>query len=104
MDPGKAFKLKELVPYADGTVISRTLKKDQSGTLTVFAFAEGESLSEHKAPFDAFVQVLDGEGEIVVDGKPVAVTEGEIILMPANITHAVNARKPFKMLLMMIRG
>lgn len=104
LEPGKPFELKELVPFVSGTVISRTLKKNEKGTLTVFAFDEGEALSEHTAPFDAFIQVLDGEGEIVVGGKPSVVKPGEIILMPANIPHAVNARKKFKMLLIMIKG
>lgn len=104
LEPAVAQELRNLTDYVAGSIVSRTLKKNQAGTLTVFAFDAGEALSEHTAPFDAFVQVLDGEAEVVVGGKPVTVRPGQIVLMPANVPHAVNARQRFKMLLSMIRG
>ena len=97
-------KLDELVDYASGAVVSRTIAKSKAGTLTVFAFDVGEGLSEHSAPFDAYVQILDGEAELTIDGKPLRASSGETVLMPANIPHALSAVTPFKMLLMLIRG
>lgn len=104
LEPAVAQELRALTDYVAGSIVSRTLKKNPAGTLTVFAFDAGEALSEHTAPFDAYVQVLDGEAEIVIGGKPVVVRPGQIVLMPANVPHAVNARQRFKMLLTMIRG
>lgn len=95
--------LAELVSYQDGSIVSRTLAKRNGGTVTLFAFDKGQSLSEHTAPFDALVQVLDGEAELVIGGKPVRAGSGQTVLMPANIPHAVNAPDRFKMLLVMIR-
>jgi quercetin dioxygenase-like cupin family protein len=92
-----------LVSYQEGGVVSRTLLKKGGGTLTVFAFDEGQSLSEHTAPFDAVVQVLDGNVELVIGGKSVHVQAGQTALMPAHVPHAVNATSRFKMLLTMIR-
>lgn len=103
IEPAQVFALEELVSYGEGAVVSRTIRKGTSGTLTVFAFDAGQSLSEHTAPFDAYVQVLDGVGEIVIDGKPVTAKRGEVVLMPANVPHAVNANERFKMLLTMFR-
>lgn len=100
----QAVGLANLVDYAPGSVVSRTIADPESGTLTVFAFDAGEGLSEHSAPYDAYVQVLDGEAELTIGGKPVKVGAGEIALMPANVPHAVNASAPFKMLLMMLRA
>jgi quercetin dioxygenase-like cupin family protein len=100
----EALGLASLVHYADGSVVSRTLTKGKAGTMTVFAFDAGQALSEHSAPFDAYIQVLDGEGELVIGGKAVAAKAGEVVLMPANIPHAVNARQRFKMLLLMFRN
>jgi quercetin dioxygenase-like cupin family protein len=85
-------------------VVSRTLLDKKTGTITVFAFAEGEGLSEHTAPFDAFVQIIDGAAEIVIDGVKHAVHEGEMIIMPANKPHSLRAARRFKMLLVMIRS
>jgi quercetin dioxygenase-like cupin family protein len=96
--------LADLVAYAPGAVVSRTLKKNQAGTLTVFAFDAGEELSEHTVPFDAFVQILDGSARLVIDGRDVAVVAGDTVLMPANAPHSVHATARFKMLLIMIRG
>ena len=99
----KALRLAELVDYAPGAVVSRTLQKGPAGTLTVFAFDEGQELSEHSAPFDAWVSVLDGEVLLTIGGAPVPAKTGETVLMPADIPHAVRATTPFKMLLIMIK-
>jgi len=95
--------LAELVSYQDGSVVSRTLTKRSGGTITLFAFDKGQSLSEHTAPFDAFVQILDGQAELVIGGKPIHAAAGQAVRMPANVPHAVNASEPFKMLLVMIQ-
>ena len=94
----------ELAGYQEGAVVSRTLLKRAGGTITLFAFDEGQSLSEHTAPFDAVAQVLDGEAEITIAGTPLKVATGELVLLPANQPHAVHARTRFKMLLTMIRS
>jgi len=99
-----ALDLAALVEYADGSIVSRTLTESKAGTLTLFAFDAGESLSEHSAPFDAIVQVLDGQAEITLGGKPVTPKAGQIVVMPANVPHALRAEKPFKMLLTMFRA
>jgi quercetin dioxygenase-like cupin family protein len=91
-----------LADYQEGAVVSRTLLKRAGGTITLFAFDEGQSLSEHTAPFDAVAHVLEGEAEITIAGTPLKVAAGEIVLMPVNQTHAVHARTRFKMLLTMI--
>lgn len=103
IDGGVAVRLEALVDYAPGAVVSRTLQKGPAGTLTVFAFDEGQELSEHSAPFDAYVNVLDGEVLLTIGGAPVRATAGETVLMPAHIPHAVRAVTPFKMLLIMIK-
>lgn len=100
----KAFDLEQLVEYGDGAVVSRTLVQNDAGTITLFAFDEGEALSEHTAPFDAVVHLLDGEGEIIIGGGSHLVRRGEIIVMPAGISHAIKAVKRFKMLLTMLRS
>jgi len=97
-------KLSEMVEYQAGAVVSRTLIDKKTGTLTLFSFAEGQGLSEHTAPFDAFVFVLDGEVEISISGKPYLLKSGEMIIMPANEPHALKAVKKFKMMLVMIRS
>ena len=99
----RALRLETLVDYAPGAVVSRTLRKGPAGTLTVFAFDEGQELSEHSAPFDAWVNVLDGEVRLTIGGAPVDAKAGETVLMPADIPHAVLATKPFKMLLVMVK-
>jgi quercetin dioxygenase-like cupin family protein len=96
--------LAALVEYQDGAIVSREVLKKKTGTVTLFAFAAGQGLSEHTAPFDALVQVLDGEAEIQIAGKRHRVRAGELILMPANQPHALKAAQPFKMLLTMIRA
>jgi len=102
--PEGVVKLAELVTYQDGAVVSRTIVKNAAGTVTAFAFDKDQALSEHTAAFDALVQVLEGEVEVVVGGAPHRLTEGDAILMPANIPHAVNAVDKFKMLLTMLKG
>jgi quercetin dioxygenase-like cupin family protein len=94
----------ELVNYQDGAIVSRELIKKPTGTVTIFAFDEGQGLSEHIAPFDALVQVVEGEAEIHISGQPHRVTGGEMILMPAHQPHALKAFTRFKMLLTMIRS
>lgn len=101
---GKALTLSELVSYQDGSVVSKTLIDKKIGTLTMFSFGVGQGLSEHTAPFDAVVQVVDGEAEVVINGEPQTVSAGQMIIMPANIPHELKAVKPFKMLLTMIRA
>ncbi|MEI9479337.1 MAG: cupin domain-containing protein [Deltaproteobacteria bacterium] len=103
--PGaQAFKLADLVSYQESSAVSRTILDRPSGTVTLFAFDEGQGLSEHTAPYDALVQLIDGQAEIVIAGKPVHLKEGELVIMPANQPHALKAIKKFKMLLIMIRS
>lgn len=97
------FSLKEKVEYAEGSVVSKIIIRNEKGNITLFAFDKGEFLSEHTAPFDAIVQVLDGKGEVVIDGVKTEMNVGESIIMPANVRHAVNALEKFKMLLTMIK-
>jgi quercetin dioxygenase-like cupin family protein len=99
-----AFKPVDLVQWQKDSVVSRTLVKRERGTITLFAFDRGSALSEHTAPFDALLQVLEGEAEITIDGTPHAVKSNEAIVLPANHPHAVKAVTPFKMLLTMIRS
>jgi len=100
----KPISLKDQVPYTPGAVVSKTLVDKQAGTLTLFAFDAGQGLSEHTAPYDAVVQILDGEAEITVGGKSMTVGEGQLLVMPANVPHALRAVKPYKMMLIMIRA
>jgi len=104
VEPGTAVVLGALADYAPAAVVSRTIAKTAAGTMTVFAFDAGESLSEHTAPFDAWVTVLDGEVKLVVGGHPVVARTGETVRMPANVPHAVYAEQRFKMLLVMLRA
>jgi len=96
--------LADMVDYQEGSVVSKTILKKETGTVTLFAFDQGQGLSEHTAPFDALVQILDGEVEIRISGKPFHLKQGEIIIMPADKPHALKALKRFKMLLTMIRS
>ena len=100
---GKAAALEQLVAYADDSIVSKTLLDKPIGTITLFAFDTGQRLSEHTAPFDAVVQVVDGQGVVTIDGTDQPVDAGQIVIMPANIPHAVRAEQKFKMLLTMIR-
>jgi quercetin dioxygenase-like cupin family protein len=98
------LKLVELVSYQDGSVVSRQITKADMGNVTLFAFDAGQELSEHTAPFDALVHLLEGEAEIRISGKPYLLSAGDAIVMPANAPHALKASTKFKMLLTMIRA
>jgi quercetin dioxygenase-like cupin family protein len=100
----QALRLAEMIDYQEGSVVSRTLIDKKAGTVTLFAFDQSQGLSEHTAPFDAMVNVLEGEAEVKISGKPIAVKQGEMIIMPANKPHALHAVTRFKMLLTMIRS
>jgi quercetin dioxygenase-like cupin family protein len=92
------------VNYSKGSIVSKQIINKKTGTVTLFAFDKGQSLSEHTAPFDAMAQVTDGTATVIIGGEPHKVKTGEMIIMPANITHAVKADVKFKMLLTMVRG
>lgn len=104
MPAAEVVSMADLVSYQDGSVISRTVLKRATGTITLFAFDEGEGLSEHTAAFDALVQILEGEAEITVSGKTLRTQAAQAILLPANHPHALKAITRFKMLLTMIRS
>ncbi len=99
-----AKDLSSLVEYADDSIVSKTVIDKKAGTLTLFAFDKGQRLSEHRAPYDAVVQVIDGVGRISIDGVDNDVSSGQIIIMPADVPHSVTADERFKMLLIMIRN
>ena len=101
---GKSRRLAELVEYAVDSIVSKTILDKPVGTITLFAFDKGQKLSEHTAPYDAVVQVLDGLAQLTIGGEDVRVSAGEIIIMPANVPHAVAAEEKFKMLLTMLRA
>jgi quercetin dioxygenase-like cupin family protein len=96
--------LVDLVSYQTGSVVSKTVIEKKTGTVTLFAFDKGQGLSEHTAPFDAMVLVLDGMAEVSIGGSPALVSQGEMIIMPANKPHSLQAVEKFKMLLTMIRS
>jgi quercetin dioxygenase-like cupin family protein len=100
----RAVDLAGLVQYQDGSVVSREVVRKPTGTVTVFAFDAGQGLSEHTAPFDALVYILDGTAEITLAGRPVQARAGQMVVMPANQPHALNAVQRFKMLLVMIKS
>jgi len=100
---GKVLAINDLVQYQDGTVASRMIVFKKAGTITLFAFDAGEGLSEHSAPYDAILAVTDGEAVVSIAGSPFTVRTGEMIILPANIPHAVQAKERFKMTLTMIR-
>ncbi len=104
MPIAEVIRLIDLVNYQEGSVVSRTVVNRATGTVTLFAFDEGQGLSEHTAPFDAIAHVLEGESEITVSGKPLRTTAGEAVLLPANQPHSLKALGKFKMLLTMIRS
>jgi quercetin dioxygenase-like cupin family protein len=99
-----AQKLKNLADYQEGSVVSKTIIDKSTGTVTFFAFDKGQGLSEHTAPYDALIYIIEGEAEITIGGKPNNLIEGEIIIMPANKSHSLQAVEKFKMLLIMIRS
>ena len=98
-----AHSIKDDLQYAEKSVVSKQVIKAPTGNITLFAFDKGEGLSEHSAPFDAFVQILDGTSEIIIGGVSNTVKEGEFIVMPANIPHALKGIERFKMMLIMIK-
>lgn len=100
----EVLTLAEMVSYQDGSVVSRQITKAEAGNVTLFAFDEGQELSEHTAPFDALVHVVEGKTEIIISGKSFQLDSGDAIIMPANEPHAVKASGQFKMLLTMIRA
>ena len=96
-------RLADMVNYQDDSIVSKEVIKEEAGTVTLFAFDKGQGLSEHTAPFDALVNVLDGQAEVKISGNPFIVKEGEMIIMPANKPHSVQAKERFKMLLVLIK-
>lgn len=104
LPPAEVANAAELVNYQDGSIVSREIVKKPTGNVTIFAFDEGQGLSEHTAPFDALVQALEGEVEISIAGKPYHLRSGETILMPAGQPHSLKALKRFKMILTMIKS
>ena len=101
---GQQGRLVDLVDYQEGSVVSKEIIKNDAGTVTLFAFDEGQGLSEHTAPFDALVHIVDGKTEITISGKEFTLEAGEIIIMPADKPHSLKATKRFKMLLVMIKN
>jgi len=101
---GKALNFKNLVEYNTSSIVSRSIIDDKAGRITLFAFDAGEKLSPHLTPYDALIQIVEGEGEIIIDDKSHMVKEGEFIILPKHIMHAVNANKRFKMLLTLIKS
>jgi len=103
-EKAKVFSFDDSVEYSDGGIVSKTVLKKETGNISLFSFAKGEALSEHTAPFDAMIQVVDGKGEVTIGGKPFILEAGQSIIMPANITHGVKALEKFKMVLTMIKS
>lgn len=101
---GNAQNLADLAAYADDSIVSKTILDRSAGTVTLFAFDKGQKLSEHTTPHDAIVQVIEGKGRFIIGGEDTEVSAGQIVIMPADVPHAVNADQRFKMLLTMIRG
>jgi len=101
---GQAIRLIDLADYQEGSVVSRTIMDKKTGTVTFFAFDEGQRLSEHTVPFDALLYLVEGEAEIVISAKPIRLRGGEMVIMPANQPHAVRATRRFKMVLTLIRS
>lgn len=99
----KPYNLKSMIEYSDGATVSKILTKNKSGNTTLFAFDKGQNLSEHTAPFDAIVLIIEGSCNIMIDGKNNQMNEGQIILMPAEIPHAIEGTDAFKILLIMIK-
>ncbi len=104
LEPGAAHELADLVHYAPGAVVSRTLGKSSAGTLTLFAFDADQGLSEHSAPFDAWALLVQGRATLTIGGRPTPVETGQLVLMPANVPHAVSAHERSKLLLVMFKS
>jgi len=103
IEKGKAIALAAAIEYAEKSVVSKALVDKKAGTLTLFAFDKDEGLSEHTSPYDAVVHVLEGRAELTIAGRPTTAAAGELVIMPANVPHALRAKSRFKMLLTMIR-
>ena len=101
---GQPFDLAENIAYADGAVVSKTLVSKDAGSITLFSFDKGQGISEHAAPYDAVAYIMEGRAEIVLGGKPHKVNSGQMLVMPANVPHALKAIERFKMMLIMIRS
>ncbi len=101
--PAEVYNLKKAINFAEGGVVSKQFIKNKGGNITFFAFDRGEGLSEHTAPFEAVVHIIEGKAEVSIDGIGYVVSEGELIIMPANIPHALQAIEPFKMCLIMLK-
>jgi quercetin dioxygenase-like cupin family protein len=100
----RALRVEDLIEYQDGAVVSREIIRKDTGTVTIFAFDKGEGLSEHTAPFDAMIQIIDGKAEVTISGNKNILEKGDMIIMPANEPHALRALERFKMILTMIRS
>ena len=103
-EPAKRYNLKASIEIAEGGIVSKQFIKNKGGNITLFAFDQGQGLSEHTAPFDAVVQIIEGKTEVTIDGNKHVVSEGEMILMPANVPHTLHAATAFKMCLIMLKG
>jgi quercetin dioxygenase-like cupin family protein len=103
MEKGKVFKIAEKTAYQSAGIVSSELIRTENGTITIFAFDQGQGLSEHTAPFDAFVTILEGTAEVTLGGTPHSLSSGEAVIMPAGIAHSVRAIEPFRMLLVLLK-
>jgi quercetin dioxygenase-like cupin family protein len=103
-EKAKVFSFSESIEFSEGGIVSKTVLKKQTGNISLFSFSKGEALSEHTAPFDALIQVVEGKGEIIIGGKSFILDAGQSIIMPADVSHAVKAEENFKMVLTMIRS
>ena len=99
----QVYNIKESIGFAEGSIVSKIIKRDDKGNVTLFSFDKGQNLSEHTAPFDALVQIIEGTAKVIINKKEYLLHEGEMIIMPADIPHALEAEKPFKMLLTMLK-
>lgn len=99
----EVFTYSDVIDYADGSIVSRQIIQRKNGNITLFSFDKGQRLSEHKAPFDALILIIDGEAEVRINSVPFKLIAGQTIIMPANVPHAVNATERFKMVLTMIK-
>lgn len=104
IDFGKVFTLKDSIDYSQGATVSKIITKTKQGSTTLFSFDKGQNLSEHTTPFDAIALILEGKCEITIAGKRKSLSDGQMIIMPANIPHALEAKEAFKMLLIMIKA
>lgn len=104
IDSGKVYTLKDSIDYSQGATVSKILTKNKNGSTTLFSFDKGQNLSEHTTPFDAIAMIIDGTCEITIANEANVLSEGQMIIMPANIPHALEATQAFKMMLIMIKG